>query len=277
MSSNELRRVGFIGLGMMGMPMARAIERGGYPLSVWARRPEILEVFGPEVTRSQTPAALAAQSDVICICTFDAQSVEEVLFGTDGVASGVIPGTPVLIHSTVSPEEVVAIAKRGAELGLVIIDAPVSGGAPAVEAGALTTMLGGSEAACDAARDVLATHSGRIVRLGDVGAGQKAKLINNALLSAQSAVANAAFELAQRIGLERAPLLEVLTTGSGRSFAIEMVGNSGKLENIANGQAYPTLAKDARLLRETAGSGSGDYLIDVADHFIAEMTAVRTV
>jgi len=277
MSSNELRRVGFIGLGQMGMPMARAIERGGYPLSVWARRPEILEVFGPEVTRSQTPAALAAQSDVICICTFDAASVEDVLFGADGVASGVIPGTPVLIHSTVSPEEVEAIAKRGAELGLAIIDAPVSGGAPAVEAGALTTMLGGSEVACDAVRDVLATHSGRIVRLGDVGAGQKAKLINNALLSAQSAVAHAAFELAQRIGLERSQLLEVLTTGSGRSFAIEMIGNSGKLENVANGQAYPTLAKDARLLRETAGSGAGDYLIDVADHFIAEMTAVRTV
>lgn len=124
-------KVGFIGLGSMGLPMARRILAEGHELTLYARRQASLEPFaGTGATIAATPAEMGARVDAVGICVFDAAGVEEVVFGPDGLAQTLKPGSVLLVHSTVSPVQVAQIAEKAASYGLRVLDAPVSGGAP---------------------------------------------------------------------------------------------------------------------------------------------------
>lgn len=249
-------RVGFIGLGDQGTPMARRIAASGLPTTVWARRTEVAErmvEYGAEVTA--TPAELGARCDVVGICVFDAAGVEDVLFGTDGVLAGMAAGGVVTVHSTVSPQQIIAIADRAAGHGVTVLDAPVSGGAPAAESGELLVILAGPEPECERVRPVLETYAGRIVRLGAVGAAQTAKLINNALLAAQVGLVFDALRLGAAHGLDEA-LADVLSAGSARSFALEVATRAGSPTGLARGQFAAAVGKDVELLAGMAGPGA---------------------
>lgn len=265
-------RVGFIGIGNQGEPLAARIAAAGFTLTVWARRPEAMDVMPPEVRRAASPADVGANSDVVCICVFTAQDVEQVLFGEAGVSDGAKPGTRVLIHSTLSPAEVQRIAELGSERGLIVIDAPVSGGRIVAEQGGMTVMLGGSIEDCDAVRQVLAAHATKVVRIGDVGAGQQIKLINNTLMTAHLGIAASALEISEEFGISQDVLFDVLASSSGRSLAMEMLARFGSVEAVANSQAYPTLSKDVGLLTDAIAEPANSTLIRVASNFVQEMT-----
>jgi 3-hydroxyisobutyrate dehydrogenase len=267
-------RAGFIGLGDQGLPMARRIAEAGVPTTVWARRAEVAEAaseWGAEIAGS--PAALGKASDVVGVCVFDAAGVEEVLFGPDGVVEGLAPGGVVTIHSTVSPAEIRAVAERASRSGISVLDAPVSGGGRAAAAGELLVMLAGPDEACDRAVPVLETYSRRVVRLGAVGTAQLAKLLNNTLLAAQIGLVDDALRIGEQHGLGPG-LAEVLRTGSARGFAVDLLAGIGSVGALAKSQFGPTIAKDVRLLADTAGPAVPPaLLIDVAEDLLGRMAA----
>ena len=168
MNSTSATRVGFIGLGSQGGPMARRIIDAGYPVTLWARPPATLEPFADTSAKTAgSPAELAAASDLVCVCVRDDADTEQVV---DAGLGGLAAGGVIAVHSTVHPDTCRRLAERAATGGVRLIDAPVSGGAPAAEA-RLLVMAGGDEEAVEFCRPVFGSYGDPIVPLGPVEAG----------------------------------------------------------------------------------------------------------
>lgn len=246
-------RVGFIGLGSQGAPMARRIVEAGYPTTLWARRPESLEPFADTAaTVAATPAELAVASDLVCLCVVGDADVMDVASRADGVLAGLQPGGVIAVHATVHPDTCRELAERAAANGVSVVDAPVSGGGPAAEAGTLLVMVGGDEDVVEKVRPVFATYAEPIVHLGRIGSGQVTKLLNNLLFTAHIATAKTALDLGQDLGVAPEQLAEVIGRGSGNSFALSSVarfgGNLDMLKQVAGG----LLHKDVSLIADIA-------------------------
>ncbi len=244
-------RVGFIGLGSQGAPIAERIANSGnYETVVWARREEALAPFRQgAATIADSVADLGAGLDLLATCVFDADGTREVLFGQGGAAHTMPSGAIVMCHSTVSPQEITEISKEAADrFGLRVLDAPVSGGAPKATVGELVVMVGGEEATYREAAPVIATYSNLAVHLGPVGAGQQAKLLNNAVFAAHIGIAHDVFEVGRKLGLDPAALGTILRSGSGRSYGLELFVNAGSLEPMSRSPLRPALTKDVELL-----------------------------
>ncbi|MEM1049366.1 MAG: NAD(P)-dependent oxidoreductase [Pseudomonadota bacterium] len=207
-------RIGFIGLGLMGHPMAARLLAAGHALTVWNRtiaKAEALIAKGAE--RAETPAALAATTDIVCLNLTDTRAAEAVLFGSDGVATASGAGL-VVDFSTIPPEVTKTLAARLQEAnGMLWIDAPVSGGVPGAEAGTLTIMAGGPSAAFDRIRPILNAVAGRVTHMGDTGAGQATKLVNQIISGCTMAVVAEAVAYAERSGIDASRLTEALAGG----------------------------------------------------------------
>jgi 3-hydroxyisobutyrate dehydrogenase len=261
-------RAGFIGLGSQGAPMAQRIVDAGFPLSLWARRPETLEAFADAAAAAfATPADLAAASDVIGICVVSDKDVEDVVLRDDGVLAGSAPGTVIAIHSTVHPETCRRIADRAAARDVELVDAPVSGGGIAAADGKLLVTVGGDAEVVERVRPVFATYGDPIIHLGNVGSGQMAKVLNNFLFTAQLTVAVETFDFAARLGVDRAALGQVLATGSGGSFATNVVVGSHFDVSGLQQVAASLLAKDAGImgdLAERAGAAEPEHVAALA-------------
>jgi 3-hydroxyisobutyrate dehydrogenase-like beta-hydroxyacid dehydrogenase len=257
--------VGFVGLGSQGGPMARRIVEAGFPLLLWARRPQALASFGDTQAESvDSLADLGARSDHVGVCVVDDAGVREVV---GGLLPTMRAGARIAIHSTVHPETCISLGKQAAERGVYIVDAPVSGGGPGAAAGTLTVMVGGDTAALDAARPVFGTFSSLIVHLGGIGAGQFAKLVNNSLMAANMALADAALGAGAALGVNRAALIELVNASSGRSYGFEV---RARLPDIGSfGHGAKLLVKDVNLLKAILGSESNtNTLRSVAEPFL---------
>jgi 3-hydroxyisobutyrate dehydrogenase len=273
-------RVGFIGLGSQGAPMARRIAGAGYPLTLWARRPATLEPFADTSAKTaSTPAELAANSDIIGLCVRNDDDIREVTSGENGVLAGISPGAVIAVHSTVHPDTVNELDVLARVRSAFVVDAPVSGGEPAASAGRLLVMVGGQEELVERARPVFATYGDPVVHLGPLGAGQLTKLLNNTLFTAHLAVGASLLKLGRDLNVDSARLAEVLGHGSGESFALARVADAGgTLDRIA-GVAGPLLAKDVRLtvaVARAAGNDiSADAVVAAADVALALMNVTR--
>jgi 3-hydroxyisobutyrate dehydrogenase len=253
MGQPDSLRVGFIGLGSQGAPMARRIVDAGFPLTLWARRAQSLQPFeDTAATTASTPAALAEASTIVCLCVTADDDVLEVVDGPDGVLSGLAAGGTLMVHSTVHPETCIGLHRLGADKGITVLDAPVSGGGPAAAQGTLLVMVGGDEAGLDRARPVLATFGDPILHVGDIGAGQTAKLVNNLMFTAQLALSLEAFALADDLGLDRGAMGQVFERGSGASRAASMVCAPGFDISRLGRVAGPLLRKDVNLITDVA-------------------------
>jgi 3-hydroxyisobutyrate dehydrogenase len=212
--------IGFIGLGNQGGPIAHRIIDAGMPLTVWARRAEVLEPYCAKgAVAAPDVAELGAQCDHVGICVVNDADVIDVC---DRLILAMRPGARIAIHSTILPETCAMLAERCAQHGIDLIDAPVSGGAARAVQGTLTVMCGGAEAVFAAARPVFETFGKEIILLGDVGAGQRAKIINNSLLAANIGLAHAALSAGEAMGLDRAALSQAIRSSSGYSFGLEV-------------------------------------------------------
>lgn len=215
--------VGFIGLGDQGLPMAVAVAEAGFALHVWARRPAPLERLGATpATAHTTLGQLAAVCDVVALCTSQDDDVLQLL--TDGLLDGLRPGTVVVNHGTGTPGNAVRIAEVCARAGVLALDAPVSGGRPAAQARALTTLVGGPAEALERCAPVFAAHSTHVVPMGPTGAGQSAKLFDNALLILNQGSIAEVVELAVASGTDPDRLVEALRLGSASSRAVTLLG-----------------------------------------------------
>jgi 3-hydroxyisobutyrate dehydrogenase len=244
MSEQRQMTVGFIGLGSQGGPMARRIVEAGFPLILWARRPEALEPYQDTAAQPvRDLSELGARSDHVGVCVVDDAGVQEVVIA---LLSSMRTGSRIAIHSTVHPQTCIALAKQAAARGIALIDAPVSGGGQAAEAGKLTVMVGGDAADVAAARPVFEAFGALISHLGGIGAGQFAKLVNNSLMAANMALADAALGAATALGLDRGALIELVKASSGRSYAFEVRARLPDIALFSHGAKL--LAKDVGLL-----------------------------
>lgn len=270
-----MTRVGFIGLGSQGAPMACRIIDGGYPLTVWARRPGSLEPFrDTAVSFAATPAELGAASDVVGICVVADADVEDVLLRADGLLAGMAPGTTVAIHATVHPDTCRRLAERAAEKGVAVVDAPVSGGGAAAAAGKLLVMAGGTDEAVARCRPVFETYADPVLHLGPIGSGQMAKLLNNLVFTAQLSVAIETFAFAGRLAIDRAALTEVLAHASGGSRAAAIVAASGFDGEGLRG-AVELLRKDLGIVREVArerAASEPEVLVALAESTLSSLS-----
>jgi 3-hydroxyisobutyrate dehydrogenase-like beta-hydroxyacid dehydrogenase len=264
-----LERIGFIGLGSQGGPMAERIVAAGHSLTVWARRAEVLGPFlAAGASAAASVAALGAQCDLVGICVVDDAGVAAIC---RQLIPAMRPGSLIAIHSTILPESAVALAAQCAERGIALIDAPVSGGAPAAAAGVLTVMCGGSAAAFAAAKPVFECFGKLIVHVGDVGAGQRAKLVNNALMAANMGLAHAALGAAAALGIEREALVELIKQSSGRSFGFEVYARLPAPAAFSHGAAL--LVKDVNLLKRVLPEEQGaETLRAAASNFLSAAT-----
>ncbi|GAB92342.1 NAD(P)-dependent oxidoreductase [Gordonia rhizosphera] len=279
-SESETLRVGFIGLGSQGGPMARRIIAAGHRVTLWARRPQTLESFAETAASvAESPAELARMSDLVCVCVVDDAGVEAVLTGPDGVFEGMKDGGVVAIHSTVHPATCVRMAEIGAARGITVIDAPVSGGGPAADAGRLLVMVGGDAQAAERCSPVFRTYGDPVVHLGDeVGAGEVAKLLNNALLAAHLEASAAILDIGRSLGVDPVRVGEVISHGTGASFAMSLLGPRGGEFGTLATTAGPLLRKDVGILAELLGDnefGNGP-LWDAADGALGRMGAPRS-
>ena len=257
--------VGFIGLGSQGGPMARRIIEGGFPLILWARRPESLVPFADTKAQvAESIAALGAACDHVGVCVVDDAGVQVVC---DALIPAMKAGSRIVIHSTIHPDLCRTLAATAGKRSIALLDAPVSGGGPAAAAGALTVMVGGDAAVLEKARPVFEPFAGLIVHLGHVGAGQTAKLVNNALMAANMALAHHALASGVAVGIDRTALADLVKASSGRSFGFEVYA---RLPNPqAFGHGGKLLAKDVGLLGALLGDDRAfAALRDVAKPFL---------
>ena len=267
-------RVGFVGIGSQGGPMAQRIIAAGDPTTVWARREAALEPF---VATGAQPAAsraeLGAASDLLCVCVVDDAGVDDVLRGADGAMAAMAPGSAVVVHSTVHPDTCVRLANDHPDLD--VIDAPVSGGGAKAAERELLVMVGGDPAAVERCRPVFDTYGNPVVHVGPLGAGQKAKLLNNALFAAQLALAAEVYSRATARGLDPHAVAMALAAGSGRSYAAGLIAMMGfGLDNLA-GDPAALLAKDVGILA-ALDPRDRSTLLDAANAAVELMGAAPT-
>ncbi len=269
--------IGFIGLGSQGGPMARRIIEAGYPTTLWARRPGTVEQFADTPAKvAASPAELAAESDLVCLCVVGDADVEEITCGEHGVLAGLQPGSVIAVHSTVHPNTCRELAKKAGAQGVSVIDAPVSGGGPAASQGRLLVMAGGDADVVERCRPVFETYADPVVHLGDLGTGQTTKLLNNLLFTANLGTAATALSLAKDLGIAPDRLTEVVSRSSGNSFALSAIGGTGGLDRLA-GLAGTLLQKDVRLVVDLADRASArrGAVLDAADAALTLMDHAR--
>jgi len=262
--------IGFIGLGSQGGPMAERIALAGMPLAVWARRPEALEPYiAKGATAAASVAELGAACDHVGICVVNDADVMQVC---ESLIPAMKPGSRIAIHSTILPESCIALAARCAAQGIMLIDAPVSGGSPGAIAGTLTIMCGATTEAFKAAKPVFETFGKLIVLLGSPGAGQRAKIVNNSLLAANMGLAHAALNAGEAMGVDRKALAELIKESSGRSFGFEVYARLPSPKAFEVGA--PLLVKDLGLLKAVLpDDASAETLRAAAADFFDAATA----
>jgi len=245
--------IGFIGLGIMGRPMARNLLRAGYPLTVWNRsQPGIEELVRDGASPGSSPEDVARQSDVIITMVTDSPDVEKVALGPKGIIEG---GRPGLIHidmSTISPAVTRRIASRLAEKGLEMLDAPVSGGDTGAQAGTLSIMVGGKEETFQRCRPIFEVLGRTIVHCGPNGAGQTVKLCNQIVVALNNLAMCEALLFATKAGVDTRRMLEAVGAGAASSWALLNLAPRILARDFRPGFKVAHQQKDLRLALETA-------------------------
>jgi 3-hydroxyisobutyrate dehydrogenase len=219
----EIKRVGVIGLGAMGMGIAQSLLRAGFEVHACDVRPETVQTLVDKGAHAaQSPAALAAQVQALLIVVVNAQQTEAVLFGEHGAAGVLAPGSVVIACATVAPEFAEALGARLAAMGLRFIDAPISGGAAKAQAGEMSVMAAGAPEAFDACAGIFDAICAKLYRLGEQpGQGSKVKMINQLLAGVHIAAAAEAMALGLRAGCDADALYEVISNSAGSSWMFQ--------------------------------------------------------
>ncbi len=213
--------VGFIGMGTMGAPMAKNILNAGYPVTVHNRnRDREIPVADAGANRAASPAEVARAADLIITCVSDTPDVEAVITGPEGIIEGIAPGALVVDMSTISPTVTRSLAKILSDQGAGLIDAPVSGGSEGAIAGTLSIMVGGSAADVDRARPVLQTMGKTIIHVGEVGAGQLTKAINQIIVAGTYWSVAEGMALGLKAGLDMEKVVEAVGGGAAGSWGL---------------------------------------------------------
>ncbi|MFO1206316.1 MAG: L-threonate dehydrogenase [Burkholderiales bacterium] len=219
----QVSRVGVIGLGAMGAGVAQSLLRAGFEVHVFDVRAEAMQRLADQgARRAFSPAALGKTVEVLLTVVVNAQQTEQVLFGDQGAAAHLAPGSVVIASATVSPEFAEGLGERLAARGLHLIDAPISGGAAKAAAGEMSVMAAGAPEAFARCEDVFTAISAKLFRLGDrPGQGSKVKMINQLLAGVHIAAAAEAMALGLKAGCDPQALYEVISSSAGSSWMFQ--------------------------------------------------------
>ena len=243
-------KVGFIGLGAMGRPMALHLQRAGHELFVWARRPQ--SAAGLPATRCATPAELGRHCEVVFTVVTSSADVESIALGADGLCEGMAAGTVLVDCSTIAPESARHIASELTKRGIDMLDAPVSGGEQGAINSTLAIMAGGEAAVLERVRPLLECLGQRIVHIGPNGAGQVAKACNQMIMVAAIEAAAEAMHLAAASGVDGAKVRQALSGGSAASRVLEVMGERMVKRDFSAGIEARLHHKDYGLVLEAA-------------------------
>ena len=246
-------RVGVIGLGIMGAPMARNLLRAGHALTVHSRtQGKVDALVAAGATAGDSAAAVAAASEVVITRLPDTPVVETVVGGPGGVLAGAHAGLVAIDMSTIAPDAALALATRAAASGIAFLDAPVSGGEQGAVAGTLSIMVGGDEAAFAHVRPVLEALGSRITYMGGPGQGQMTKLVNQVIGASTLAAVAEGVLLAARAGLDPAATIAAIEGGAASSWMLREQGPRMQRRDFAPGFMVRLQQKDLRLALASA-------------------------
>lgn len=253
MTKSEPAHVGYIGLGLMGRPMAENLLKAGFRLAVYNRtRSRAAGLDDHGALCASSIAELAAQVDVLCSCVTGPRDVEQVYLGEGGVLSAVRPGTLLIDMSTIDPATHKRIAAAAQEKGCEYLDAPVSGGVSGAREGTLAIMVGGSAAAFERAEPVLRAMGKNLYHCGPTGAGATAKLINQHMNAANALAACEGLIMAAKAGLDLTQLHELVMNSSGASYSLRGLRQSALAGNFEPGFTIDNMSKDVVLAGQLA-------------------------
>jgi 3-hydroxyisobutyrate dehydrogenase/2-hydroxy-3-oxopropionate reductase len=271
------RRVAFIGLGVMGFPMAAHLAQAGHQVSVYnrtaAKAQQWQSAFGGRA--ANTPREASMGCDLVMSCVGNDDDLRAVMLGADGVFAGLQPGAIVVDHTTTSAEVARELHSAAKTLGLQFIDAPVSGGQTGAQNGALTIMCGGNIAAFDAAQPVMMAYARAVTRLGDSGAGQLAKMVNQICIAGLVQGLSEAIAFGQRSGLDMHQVLDVIGKGAAQSWQLDNRGKTMVDDRFDFGFAVDWMRKDLGLvLDEAKRNGARLPVTALVDQFYADVQAI---
>ena len=245
--------VGFIGLGIMGAGMAHNLLKAGFEVHVWNRtRSRMLPLTDAGAKPASSPADVASGVTIVVLCVSDTADVEEVLFGSEGVATEARPGTLIIDNSTISPQATVALAGRLQNMGLAMLDAPISGGSEGAAKGTLSIMVGGTEQDFARGLPVLEAMGSRITHVGPSGAGQMVKLVNQILVVGTMQAVSEALVFAQKGGLDLNKTLAAVEHGAAGSWMLSNRGTQAIARDYRPGFTIDLQQKDLRLVLQAA-------------------------
>jgi 3-hydroxyisobutyrate dehydrogenase len=253
----DAEKLGYLGLGMMGLPMARRLVKGGYDVTVWNRSPDkSAALVEAGANRAAIPRDVADTASTLFMCLTDADAVEQVIFGPDGISTASGAGKVIVDFSSIHPDAARSIAARlKMTNSMSWVDAPVSGGTMGAEEGTLAVMAGGDAADVERVRPYVLAMARRLTHMGPTGAGQTAKLCNQVIVGCAMAVLAEATRLAVNAGIDANRLPDALAGGFADSIPLQLF-----VPRMAQGIHSPPLGHVATMLKDL------DTVINVAQH-----------
>ena len=265
------QKVAFIGLGVMGYPMAGHLAKAGYETRVYNRSSAKAEQWCQEYGGSQglTPREAAEGADFVFMCVGNDDDLRSVVYGDDGVLAGCETDTILVDHTTASADVAREIAGRA---DVAFLDAPVSGGQAGAENGVLTVMMGGSQQAFDQARPVIMSYARAAELLGEVGAGQLTKMVNQICIAGLVQGLSEGLNFAQRAGLDGHKVVDVISKGAAGSWQMENRGNTMLNDEFEFGFAVDWMRKDLGIcLQEAERNGADLPITQIVNDYYGEV------
>ncbi|OSZ67333.1 NAD(P)-dependent oxidoreductase [Hydrogenophaga sp. IBVHS2] len=273
----EPRQVAFIGLGVMGSPMAGHLARAGHRVTVYNRTAAKAQAWAGTYGGSfkTTPREAAQGADIVFACVGNDDDLRSVVLGADGAFAGMKPGAVFVDHTTASADVARELSAAARTLGLQFIDAPVSGGQAGAENGALTVMCGGDQAAFDAVRPVGMAFSKAFTLMGASGAGQLTKMVNQIAIAGLVQGLSEAIAFGQKAGLDMNLVLDVIGKGAAQSWQMDNRGKTMVADQFNFGFAVDWMRKDLGLvLDEAKRNGARLPVTALVDQFYADVQAM---
>jgi 3-hydroxyisobutyrate dehydrogenase len=272
-----MAKISFIGLGVMGAPMARHLLGAGHEVTVYnrSRGKAVAWVAANGGAFADTPAAAAKDADAVFACVGADPDLEAVTLRPDGCFRSMKRGALFVDHTTVSARIARQLAVEGKDRGLLVVDAPVSGGQAGAESGTLSIMCGGSAPAFAAAEPLMAAYAARIVHVGSPGAGQQAKMVNQICIAGAIQGVSEGLRFAQNAGLDLAKVFEAISGGAAASWQMVNRWETMAQDNFDFGFAVDWMRKDLGLaLDEARANGAALPVAALVDQFYADVQAL---
>jgi 3-hydroxyisobutyrate dehydrogenase len=275
--STPSRKVAFLGLGVMGFPMAGHLALAGHKVTVFNRSAEKRLAWCKEFTgtAAATPREAVADCELVYCCVGNDDDLRSVVLGEQGALAGMKPGTILVDHTTASANVARELSAEAIKRGLQFVDAPVSGGQAGAQNGMLTVMCGGEQAAFDAARPVAMAFSRAFTLLGPSGAGQLAKMVNQVAIAGLVQGLSEAIAFGTKAGLDMQQVLEVIGKGAAQSWQMDNRGKTMIADQFEFGFAVDWMRKDLGLvLDEAKRNGARMPVTALVDQFYADVQAM---